>query len=58
MMAVQCGLIRSRNMRIKAYYDRKRGDGKPHKVALVACAKRLVHWLYAILNNKKAFRPT
>ncbi|MGO4350016.1 IS110 family transposase [Paenibacillus sp. MCAF9] len=58
VMAVQCGLIRSRNMRIKAFYDRKREEGKPHKVALVACANKLVHWLHAILKNKKAFRPT
>ncbi|MBJ8192077.1 IS110 family transposase, partial [Bacillus cereus] len=57
VMAVQCGLIRSRNMRIKAFYDRKRAEGKPHKVALIACANKLVHWLYAILKNKKEFRP-
>ncbi|QDA27191.1 IS110 family transposase [Paenibacillus polymyxa] len=57
VMAVQCGLIRSRNMRLKAFYDRKRAEGKPHKVALIACANKLVHWLYAILKNKKEFRP-
>ncbi|SEJ79793.1 transposase, partial [Paenibacillus polymyxa] len=57
VMAVQCGLIRSRNMRLKAFYDRKRAEGKPHKVALIASANKLIHWLYAILKNKKAFRP-
>ncbi|MNZ76683.1 Transposase IS116/IS110/IS902 family protein [compost metagenome] len=57
VLAVQCGLIRSRNTRIKEFYDRKRAEGKPHKVALVACANKLVHWLYAILKNKKMFRP-
>lgn len=36
VMAVQCGLIRSRNTRIKEFYDHKRAEGKPHKVALVA----------------------
>ncbi len=41
VMAVQCGLIRSRNTRIKDFYDRKRAEGKPHKVALVACANKL-----------------
>lgn len=56
VMAVQCGLIRSRNMRIKEFYDRKRAEGKPHKVALVACANKLVHWIHAILKSKKAFR--
>ncbi|WP_082651149.1 IS110 family transposase, partial [Paenibacillus etheri] len=58
VLAVQCGLIRSRNTRIKEFYDRKRAEGKPHKVALVACANKLVHWLYAILKNKKMFRPS
>ncbi|WP_138752828.1 IS110 family transposase [Paenibacillus sinopodophylli] len=48
VMAVQCGLIRSRNTRIKEFYERKRAEGKPHKVALVACANKLVHWLYAL----------
>ncbi|WP_339296953.1 IS110 family transposase [Paenibacillus sp. FSL R5-0623] len=57
VMAVQCGLIRSRNTRMKEFYERKRTEGKPHKVALVACANKLVHWLYAILKSKKSFRP-
>jgi transposase len=56
VMAVQCGLIRSRNMRLKDFYDRKRAEGKPHKVALIACANELVHWLYVILKSKKTFR--
>ena len=55
VMAVQCGLIRSRNTRLKEFYERKRTEGKPHKVALVACANKLVHWLHAILKSKKAF---
>ncbi|NUU60883.1 IS110 family transposase [Paenibacillus agri] len=55
MMAVQCGLIRSRNTRLKEFYERKRTEGKPHKVALVACANKLVHWLHAILKSKKPF---
>ncbi len=56
VMAVQCGLIRSRNTRLKEFYERKRAEGKPHKVALVACANKLVHWLHAILKSKKTFR--
>lgn len=56
IMAVQCVLIRSRNTKLKEYYDRKRAEGKPHKVALVACANKLVHWVYAILKTQKTFR--
>jgi transposase len=55
IMAVQCGLIRSRNTRLKEIYERKRAEGKPHKVALVACANKLVHWIYAILKTQKNF---
>lgn len=56
ILAVQCGLIRSRNIKLKEFYDRKRTEGKPHKVALVASANKLVHWIYAILKTKKTFR--
>jgi transposase len=56
ILAVKCGLRTSRNIRLKEYYDKKRAEGKPHKVSLVACANKLVHWIFAILNSKKAFR--
>lgn len=36
-MAVQCGLIKDRNKKLVAFYDRKRSEGKPHKVAVIAC---------------------
>ena len=39
--AVQCGLAKKRNKRIIAFYDRKRNEGKPHKVAMIACANKL-----------------
>lgn len=55
VMAVQCGLIRSRNNRLKDFYECKRAEGKSHKVALVACTNKLVHWLYAIIKSKKSF---
>ncbi|WP_198434093.1 transposase, partial [Virgibacillus salexigens] len=30
--AVQCGLTNNRNVKIREYYDKKRSEGKPHKV--------------------------
>lgn len=34
------------NPTIKAYYEKKRGEGKPYKVALTACAKRLIRLVH------------
>lgn len=53
--AVQCGLINARNPKLKAFYDRKREEGKPHKVAVIACANKLIHWIYALLKRKETF---
>lgn len=32
--AVQCGLTNNCNSKIKEFYDKKRSEGKPHKVAI------------------------
>lgn len=53
--AVQCGLTKNRNARIKAFYDRKREEGKPHKTAVIACANKLLHWIHAMVKRKEAF---
>jgi transposase len=56
--AVRCGLKGLRNKRIRAYYDKKRAEGKLFKVAVIACVNRLIHWIYAILTKKEPFRLT
>ncbi|QQK75407.1 IS110 family transposase [Salicibibacter cibarius] len=53
--AVQCGLTKNRNLKMQAFYDRKREEGKPHKVAVIACANKLLHCIYAIIKQQKAF---
>jgi transposase len=53
---VQCGITKNRNPKLRAYYDKKREEGKPHKVAIIACANKLIHWIYALLNRKEAFK--
>ena len=55
-LAVQCGLRRAINRRIKDYYDRKRTEGKAHKVAIIACANKLLHIVFALLKNGEEFR--
>jgi transposase len=54
--AVQCGLRKNRNVRLREFYDKKRSEGKPHKVAIIACVNKLLHWIYAILTHKEAFK--
>ncbi len=53
--AVQCGIAKNRNKKLIAFYDRKRSEGKPHKVAAIACANKLVHWIHAMLKRQEAF---
>ncbi len=54
-MAVVCGIRSSRNKRLKDFYDRKREERKPAKVAIIACVNKLIHWLYTLLKRKETF---
>ena len=45
-----------RNKRLREYYDKKREEGKPYKVTIIACANKLLHWIYALLKNKSTFQ--
>lgn len=54
-MAVFCGIRGSRNKKLKEFYDRKRDEGKPFKVAMIACTNKLIHWIYALLKSKETF---
>ena len=54
-MAVLCGIRSSRNKRLKEFYDRKREEGKPAKVAIIACVNKLLHWIYTLLKRKETF---
>uniref|UniRef100_UPI0005A780BF IS110 family transposase n=1 Tax=Paucisalibacillus sp. EB02 TaxID=1347087 RepID=UPI0005A780BF len=45
-----------RNKKLRAFYDKKRDEGKPYKVAIIACANKLLHWIYALLKNSTTFQ--
>ncbi|MEK3886322.1 IS110 family transposase [Bacillus sp. FSL K6-3431] len=62
-MAVKCAIrdcrkqkttdeILPRNKRLRAFYDKKREEEKPFRVAVIACANKLLHWIYAKLPSK------
>lgn len=54
-LAVQCGLRGSSQNSIRSFYEKKRAEGKAHKVAIVACANKLLRCIHAILTNKEIF---
>ncbi|WP_110933537.1 IS110 family RNA-guided transposase [Paenibacillus bouchesdurhonensis] len=55
-LAVQCGVRKSANRRIWSYYDKKRKEGKPYKVVVIACANKLLHHIYAILSKSQPYK--
>lgn len=54
-LAVQCGIRGSINAKIRNYYDRKRIEGKPYKVVVIACANKLLHHIFAILSKSQPY---
>jgi transposase len=57
-LAVVCGIRKSVNPQLREYYDKKRAEGKPYKVVIIACANKLVRWIYAILKHERAYFAT
>lgn len=66
-MAVKCGIrdarkkkttdeIIPRNKKLRTFYDKKRDEGKPYRVAIIACVNKLLHWIYALLKSKTTFQ--
>jgi transposase len=46
------------NPTIKEFYERLLAAGKPKKVALVACMRKLLVILNAMLNKRTPWRPS
>ncbi|MEM1505219.1 IS110 family transposase [Domibacillus sp. 8LH] len=66
-MAVRCAIrdcrkkkttneIIPRNKKLREFYDKKREEGKPYKVAIIACANKLLQWIYALLKSHSTFQ--
>ncbi|ERN51322.1 IS110 family transposase [Alkalihalophilus marmarensis] len=66
-MAVRCAIrdcrkkktsdeIIPRNKKLREFYDKKRDEGKPFKVAVIACVNKLLHWIYALLKSNTLFQ--
>ncbi|MCM3406098.1 IS110 family transposase, partial [Cytobacillus oceanisediminis] len=50
--------IIARNKRLREFYDKKREEGKPFKVAVIACINKLLHWIFALLKSRTTFQDT
>ncbi|MFV8830589.1 IS110 family transposase [Alkalihalobacterium sp. APHAB7] len=66
-MAVRCAIrdcrkkktsdeIIPRNKKLREFYDKKREEGKPFKVAVIACVNKLLHWIFALLKSSSSFQ--
>jgi transposase len=66
-MAVKCAIrdarkkktsaeIIPRNKKLREFYDKKRAEGKSYKVAVIACANKLLQWIYALLKSNTTFQ--
>lgn len=43
-------------MRLREFYDKNREEGKRYKVAIIVCANKLLHWIYALLKSNSTFQ--
>lgn len=43
---------------LRALYDRIRAKGRPPKVALIACMRKLIHIIHGVLKTQTPFNPT
>ncbi|OUO92469.1 hypothetical protein B5F40_00795 [Gordonibacter sp. An230] len=48
---------RRHDPRLKAFYDKKRREGKPHRVAVTAVARKLRHVVYAVMRDGEPYDP-
>ena len=54
-----CSLVATRrNPVVKEFYERLLAAGKPKKVALVACMRKLLSILNAVLKHRAPWRPS
>lgn len=48
---------RRHDPKLKAFYDKKRAEGKCHRVAVTAVARKLCHVIYAVMRDRVPYDP-
>jgi transposase len=56
-MAAQGG-VRARSGPLRHFYDRLRGRGKAYRLAIIAAARKILVWAFAVFSRKIAFDPS
>jgi hypothetical protein len=56
-MAAQGG-VRARSGPLRHFYDRLRGRGKAYRLAIIAAARKILVWAFAVFSHKIAFDPS
>lgn len=44
--------------KLRAFYEKKRAEGKPHRVAVTAVARKLCHVVFAVMRDQAPTTPT
>lgn len=52
------GGVRARSGPLRQFYDRLRGRGKAYRVALIAAARKILVWAFAVFSRKVPFDPS
>lgn len=48
---------RQHDDRLREFYEKKRREGKPHRVAVTAVARKLCHIVYAVMRDGEPYDP-
>ena len=48
---------RRHDPRMREFYERKRAEGKPHRVAVTACARKMCHYVFAVVRDQVPYDP-
>lgn len=56
-MAAQGG-VRARSGPLRHFYDRLRGRGKAYRLVIIAAARKILVWAFAVFSHKTAFDPS
>lgn len=48
---------RQHDPKLRAFYEKKRREGKPHRVAVTAVARKLCHVVYAVMRDREPYDP-
>ena len=43
--------------KLRAFYEKKRAEGKPHRVAVTAVARKLCHIVFAVMRDQATYDP-